>query len=198
MNTLAIYSCNSFFNYLNSLLSPLPSTSGDGKTHYIQQQLACSPASLTIAVNEAFTPLNAISKLRTLPLNQKNCAIFFNFTMLPPGVSGKKRESWVCSLSCRYLAQLLPADSDIHGNEVLTTPFPLSFSLFHSLFTSKESVDESERVHHQQLMEVIGWFFFYLLMLGYVEDSDTGLSFRIPGGLAWAVYVEVCVFWCMK
>ena len=54
-------------------------------------------------------------------------------------------------------------------------------------------MDESERVHHQQLMEVIGWFFFDLLMLGYVEDSETGLSFRIPGGLAWAVYVEVCV-----
>ena len=92
MNSLTIYflSCSCFFNYLPSIPSPLPPTSGDGKTHYIQQQLACSPASLTIAVNEAFTPLNAISKLRTLPLNQKNCAIFFNFTMLPPGVSGKK------------------------------------------------------------------------------------------------------------
>ena len=59
-------------------------------------------------------------------------------------------------------------------------------------------MDESEQLHHQQLMEMIGWFFFDLLMLGYVEDSDTGLSFCIPGGLAWAVYVEVCVFWGMK
>ena len=59
---------------------------GNGKTHYIKQQLGHSPASLTIGVNEAFTPLKAISKLRTLPLNQKNCAIFFNFTLLPPGV----------------------------------------------------------------------------------------------------------------
>ena len=42
-------------------------------------------------------------------------------------------------------------------------------------------------------MEVIGWFFFDLLMLGYVEDFKTGLSFRIPGGQAWAIYVEVCV-----
>ena len=46
-------------------------------------------------------------------------------------------------------------------------------------------------------MEVIGWFFFDLLMLGYVEDSDTGLSFRIPGGLSWAIYVEVCVCVCV-
>ena len=93
--------CNKFFSFFPlSLLSCtsvplLPSHSpGDGKTHYIKKQLAHSSASLTIAVNEAFTPLNAITKLRTLPLKQKNCAIFFNFTMLPPGVSeGKgKRE----------------------------------------------------------------------------------------------------------
>ena len=52
-------------------------------------------------------------------------------------------------------------------------------------------MDESERVRHWQLMEVIGWFFYDLLMLGYVEDSDTGQSFRIPGERAWAIYVEV-------
>ena len=42
-------------------------------------------------------------------------------------------------------------------------------------------------------MEVIGWFFFDLLILGYVEDPATGKSFRIPGGLEWAIYVEVNV-----
>ena len=42
-----------------------------------------------------------------------------------------------------------------------------------------------------QLLEVIGWFFFDLLILGYVEDKDTGLSFRLPGELEWFVYVEV-------
>ena len=40
-------------------------------------------------------------------------------------------------------------------------------------------------------MEVIGWFFFDLLILGYVEDPATGKSFRIPGGLEWAIYIEV-------
>ena len=40
-------------------------------------------------------------------------------------------------------------------------------------------------------MEMIGWFFFDLLILGYVEDPATGKSFRIPGGLEWAIYVEV-------
>ena len=52
-------------------------------------------------------------------------------------------------------------------------------------------MDDSECERYQQLMEVIGWFFFDLLILGYVEDQDTGRSFRIPGGLQWAIYIEV-------
>ena len=53
-------------------------------------------------------------------------------------------------------------------------------------------MDDIEQARHHRLTEVIGWFFFDLLMLGYVEDSDTGLSFHIPRALAWAIYVEVC------
>ena len=64
-------------------------TSGDGKTHYIKKQLQRSSSSVTISVNEAFTPVGAIQKLRRLPPNQENCAVFFNFTMIPPGVSSK-------------------------------------------------------------------------------------------------------------
>ena len=60
---------------------------GDGKTHYIKEQMKLSSHSLTIAVNEAFTPLNAIKKLRSLSPSLRDCAIFLNFTMLPPGVS---------------------------------------------------------------------------------------------------------------
>ena len=55
-------------------------------------------------------------------------------------------------------------------------------------------VDEKERERYRQLMEVIGWFFFDLFILGYVEDPNTGKSFRMPGGLKWAVYIEVCVY----
>ena len=55
---------------------------GDGKTHYIKRQLSQSPGPLTIAVNETFTLLSAIRKLKSLPL-VKDCAIFFNFTILP-------------------------------------------------------------------------------------------------------------------
>ncbi len=65
--------------------------SGDGKTHYIQKQLAQCPSHQTIAINEAFSPSKAIAKLRSLPLCQKNVGIFFNFTILPPGVSGRGR-----------------------------------------------------------------------------------------------------------
>lgn len=37
----------------------------------------------------------------------------------------------------------------------------------------------------------MGWFFFDLFLLGYVEDPVTGYSFRFPGGMKWAIYVEV-------
>ena len=109
---------------------------GDGKTHYIRQQLAQSPAHLTIAVNEAFTPLNAINSLNTLPHSTSNCAVFFNFTLM--------------------LYQ-----------------------------------DEEESLCLPELVETIGWFFFNLLVLGYVEDPSTGASFRFPGGQKWAIYIEV-------
>jgi hypothetical protein len=40
-------------------------------------------------------------------------------------------------------------------------------------------------------MKNVRWFFFELLILGYVEDSATGLSFHYPAGLSWALYTEV-------
>ena len=55
---------------------------GDGKTHYITQQLSQSRGPLNIVVNESFTPLSAIKKLKKLPLI-KECSIFFNFTIVP-------------------------------------------------------------------------------------------------------------------
>ena len=65
-----------------SIIQLVIGNAGDGKTHYIKKQLSQSPGPLTIAVNEAFTPLSAIKKLKNLPL-VKDCAIFFNFTILP-------------------------------------------------------------------------------------------------------------------
>lgn len=55
----------------------------------------------------------------------------------------------------------------------------------------KDTATESEKCCYQELMKVIGWFFFDLLILGYVEDKSTGLTFRLPRGLDWAIYVEV-------
>ncbi len=60
---------------------------GNGKTHYIKQQLRNCTECITIALNEAFSPLSAITKLRSLPLYRKDVGLFFNFTILPPGVS---------------------------------------------------------------------------------------------------------------
>ena len=56
---------------------------GDGKTHYIRQQLSKSRATLSISVNEAFTPLNAIKSLKKLTSIATECAVFFNFTINP-------------------------------------------------------------------------------------------------------------------
>ena len=55
----------------------------------------------------------------------------------------------------------------------------------------QESVDESETQNYKELMKVIGWFFFDLFLLGYVEDPVTGFSVSIPGGMDWKIYVEV-------
>ena len=56
---------------------------GDGKSHYIKKELRKLDHTLIIAVNEAFSVLNTISKLRMLPLDQY-CGIYFNFTVVPP------------------------------------------------------------------------------------------------------------------
>ena len=59
---------------------------GNGKTHYIHDKMKNVPEShqVTIAISEAFTTVSAIKRLRTLPRDAHNCAIFFNFTILPP------------------------------------------------------------------------------------------------------------------
>lgn len=59
---------------------------GSGKTHYIKRKLKKCSEHITIAINEAFTPLSAISKLRSLPLYTTNIGLHFNFTILPTGV----------------------------------------------------------------------------------------------------------------
>ncbi|KAI6653727.1 hypothetical protein LOD99_3231 [Oopsacas minuta] len=43
----------------------------------------------------------------------------------------------------------------------------------------------------QELMSSICWFFFYILILGYVYDEASGKGFYMPVGLNWQVYVEV-------
>ena len=41
------------------------------------------------------------------------------------------------------------------------------------------------------LMKNLSWFFFNLLILGYVEDEKSGLSFRIPAKeLMWSLFIE--------
>ena len=57
---------------------------GNGKTHYIRSQLTAN--NVVIAVNEMFSIGKVIYKLKFLN-DEKKCSLFFNFTLLPPGVS---------------------------------------------------------------------------------------------------------------
>ena len=43
----------------------------------------------------------------------------------------------------------------------------------------------------QELMSSICWFFFHILILGYVYDVASGKGFYMPVGLNWQIYVEV-------
>ena len=57
----------------------------------------------------------------------------------------------------------------------------------------QDNTDESEREQYSKMIQTVGWFFFDLFILGYVEDPLTGWSFRFPGGMQLAVYIEVYV-----
>ena len=41
----------------------------------------------------------------------------------------------------------------------------------------------------------IGWFFFDLLLLGYVEDPSTGISFCSSEERELEIYIEVLIFY---
>ena len=50
---------------------------------------------------------------------------------------------------------------------------------------------------YEKLMNALAWFFFRLLVFEYIEDSETGMSFRLPAGQQWKMFVEVhnhCLF----
>ena len=44
-----------------------------------------------------------------------------------------------------------------------------------------------------ELWDSLNWFFFHLLVVGYVEDEKTGRSFALLRGISWKIYIEVCV-----
>ena len=52
--------------------------------------------------------------------------------------------------------------------------------------------DEDDKAQFGKLSSQISWFFFSLLIVGYVEEYCSGLSYRLPGGLMWSIFVEVC------
>lgn len=59
------------------------------------------------------------------------------------------------------------------------------------LLLLQNSAHEVERKEYHSRMLELCWFFFDLLIMGYVEDKSTGLCFHYPEDLEWTIYVEV-------
>ena len=55
----------------------------------------------------------------------------------------------------------------------------------------QESAPDPEKQKYYKIIESISWFFFDLLIIGYVEDNNTGLSFCLPAELNWKIFIEV-------
>ena len=100
---------------------------------------------------------------------------------------------------CRILTKLNSLDDTndctIHFNFTLLPPgvclINCIFVHFLTLQLLKRNVADEERKQFTQLMDKVGWFMFDLFILGYIHDSHTGMSFAVPKGLNWKVYIEV-------
>ena len=53
------------------------------------------------------------------------------------------------------------------------------------------STTPEEQMKYGKLMNTLAWFFFRLLVFEYIEDSETGMAFRLPGGQQWKIFIEV-------
>ena len=56
---------------------------------------------------------------------------------------------------------------------------------------SQISATPEEESKYTKLMNTLAWFFFKLFVFGYVEDLETGMAFRFPGGFTWRIFIEV-------
>ena len=54
----------------------------------------------------------------------------------------------------------------------------------------QDSTPDKKSPYHE-LMNKVGWFFFDLLVLGYVEDPSSGKSFHFPANHSWKLFIEV-------
>ena len=100
---------------------------------------------------------------------------------------------------CRILTKLNSLDDTneytIHFNFTLLPPGVCLISMhghkFDCIAIIQNNVADEERKQFTQLMDKIGWFIFDLFILGYVHDSHTGMTFAVPKGVNWKVYIEV-------
>lgn len=114
--------------------------------------------------------VDAIEELRQLPLQLGN-GLYLNFTLLPASVSHK----WCRPKNCLSCIRVV---------------YAVKLLLYFS--TMQNSSSEKDKQAYKMLVTRLQCFLFDLFFLGYVEDHQSGLSFSMPKGLKWNVYVEVC------
>ena len=56
----------------------------------------------------------------------------------------------------------------------------------------QNSAHKAERLEYMSRTQTLSWFFFELLLVGYVEDCNAGVCFHFPEDLDWTIYIEVC------
>ena len=78
----------------------------------------------------------------------------------------------------------------VHPGVIFLYFFLLLTSIYNFFFI-QESAPDPEKQNYYKIIESISWFFFDLLIIGYIEDNDTGLSFCLPAELNWKIYIEV-------
>ncbi|XP_065839047.1 uncharacterized protein [Oscarella lobularis] len=56
---------------------------------------------------------------------------------------------------------------------------------------AKDDISQAEFNRYESLRTEMFWFMFSLICMGFVEDTETGKSFRLCGDCAWHIYIEV-------
>lgn len=96
------------------------------------------------------------------------------------------------TLECKELCNLLQLHNPTTGGQLSFYSLVVAITKSLHMFFNQTFENVRDRKQYDEIIKQVGWFFFDLFVLGYVEDPITGKSFQLPMGMSWRVYVEVC------